>query len=142
MKSITIILIVTFSSFKGNFKYFNKTAVYLKEYDYTFTPQKEGCVDTLKEKLDDGRELKITLSDCKGQMHLECYKKGAKVEEGDYTNSLALLKKYVNRIDGITGRLKIKTVEFYQPLRAGVWLFYDKKGCVIRKEIYVNGVKK
>ena len=118
----------------------NKITIYLSEYDYFFTPQKAECYDTLTKKIEDDKELKITLFDCKGKMHLECFKNNKKIEEGDYVNSLDLLKRYINRLDGIKGTKTIKVYEFYQPLRSGTWFFYDKKGNILRKEIYKEGV--
>ena len=134
--SLVCILIVS-SSF---LTYSSKITIYISEYDYSFTPQKEGCIDTLTKTTEDGRELRITLFDCRGKMHLQCFKNKVKIEEGDYINSLDLLKKYINRIDGIKGNQTIKVYEFYQPLRSGTWVFYDKKGKLLRKEIYKDGV--
>lgn len=120
--------------------YSNKIPIYISEYGYVFTPQKELCLDTLVKITEDGKELKITLFDCRGKMHLQCFKNKVKVEEGDYVNSLDLLKKYINRIDGIKGGQAIRVYEFYQPLRSGTWFFYDKRGKLLRKENYKQGV--
>ncbi len=118
----------------------SRIRIYISEYDFSFTPQKEGCIDTLVKTTEDGKVLKITLFDCRGKMHLECFKNKHKIEEGDYINSLDLLKKYINRIDGTKGRQTIQVYEFYQPLRSGTWLFYDKGGKIVRREKYKDGI--
>lgn len=117
-----------------------KIDIYISEYDYSFTPQKDGCVDTLLRVIEDGRKLKMTLLDCRGKMYLECFKNNKKSEDGNYSNSLDLLKKYTTRVDGIKGAQTIQVREFYQPLRSGTWCFYDKNGNLIRKQNYKNGI--
>lgn len=112
----------------------------MDEYDYSFTPQQETWPDTIIKKIEDGRELKIVLFDCKGKMHLECFKNKKKIEEGDYVNSLDLLKKYINTVDGTNGIQNVKVYEYYQPLRSGTWFFYDLKGKLFYKKIYKSGV--
>jgi hypothetical protein len=119
-----------------------KISIYISEYDFTFTPQKKRCNDTLTREIEDGKELKITLFDCEGKMHLEYFEDNIKVAEGDYINSLALLKKYISRIDGINGNESIKVYEYYQPLRSGRWHFYDKTGNLLRTDVYQDGVLK
>jgi len=141
MKTVSYLLLVFIgvisSSFYRNDK---RISIYLEEYEYSFTPQKIGCIDTLLDKLEDGRHLKIFLFECMGKMHIECYKDNRKIEEGDYINSLDLLKKYSYGVNGITGKKRIKVREYYQPLRSGDWLFYDSKGRLLYKKVYVEGV--
>lgn len=134
---LTVIILTLCCSFCS---YSKKISIYLREYNYSFTPQKEGCVDTLSKKLEDGRELKIFLFDCKGKMHIECYKNKNKIEEGDYISSLDLLKKYITTVNGISGGEKIGVYEFYEPLRSGSWIFYDNKGKLLFKKIYKEGI--
>ena len=134
---VSVFILIICSSFYNNDK---KITIYLKEYNYVFTPQKVGCLDTLVEKLEDGRQLKIFLFDCAGKMRIECYKGKSKVEEGNYTGSLDLLKKYIFVTNGHTGKTHIKVSEYYQPLRSGDWLFYDMKGRLLNKKAYKEGV--
>src|SRR5689334_2556358 len=77
-----------------------KIPIYIGEYNYTFTPQKVACKDTIDDKLDDGRKIKIYLLDCLGEMHVKIYRGKNLVEEGDYSSSLDLLKKYINGVNG------------------------------------------
>jgi len=137
-----ILLILIFITLVSSSFYINnkKITIYLEEYEYVFTPQKIGCIDTLTDKLEDGRQLKILLFDCKGKMHVECYKGNQKIEEGDYINSLDLLKKYTTGVNGITGKRRISVREYYQPLRSGNWLFYNSKGQLLYKRVYKEGI--
>ena len=125
------------SSFYVNDK---KITIYIEEYDYVFTPQKIGCIDTIVGNLENGKLLKIVLSDCKGTMHIQYYKGKQKLEEGNYIASLDLLKKYITATNGITGKSHIRVSEYYQPLRSGTWIFYDTKGRVRYKKIYKEGI--
>lgn len=131
-----LVILVIGSSYNNDKKF----TIYLQEYNYVFTPQKIGCLDTLVEKLEDGRRLKIFLFDCMGKMHIECYKGKSKVEEGNYTGSLDLLKKYIFLTNGHTGKTHVKVSEYYQPLRSGDWFFYDIKGLLLTKKNYKQGV--
>ena len=36
-----------------------KISIYISEYDFTFTPQKKRCNDTLTREIEDGKELKV-----------------------------------------------------------------------------------
>lgn len=140
MKKISffaLLVLVMASSFYRNER---KISIYLEEYNYFFTPQKSDCVDTIVEKLEDGRILKIFLAECKGRMHLVCYKGKNKIEEGNYINSLDLLKKYSKGVNALSGKRKITVKEYYQPLRSGEWLFYNDNGKLIGKKQYVEGV--
>jgi hypothetical protein len=131
-------ILIGASSFCGNQK---KISIYIEEYNYFFTPQKINCLDTLVDKLDDGRTLRIFIYDCKGKMHLECFKGHQKIEEGDYINSLDLLKKYSRAVNAISGRREIIVREYYQPLRSGEWFFYNKNnGKLVDKKRYVQGI--
>ena len=138
---LKINIIVSIFSFIGLTSFFVPPikSIYIEEYNYTFTPQKI-CIDTLSAKLDDGRELKIFLSECEGKMHIICFKRNKKVEEGDYISSLDLLKKYIFVSNGRSGKTSIKVKEYYQPLRSGVWQFYNQRGVEVTKKIYERGV--
>ena len=118
-----------------------KYSIFLEEYNYYFTPQKEGCVDTLRfDDLDGDLKLKITLFDCNGKMHLECFRQGVKREEGNYINPFGLLRQYSKGVNGITGKRRISVLEYYQPVRTGEWFFYDKNGRPLNKKKYDNGI--
>jgi hypothetical protein len=135
---ILICLISTLFSFTAQKR---KYKIFIAEYDCLFTPGNE-CIDTINIKARHNTFfLKIYLSDCRGQMYLQCYDSNHdKIEEGHYINSLDLLKKYTNELNFRNMTYRIKVSEYYQPLRSGKWLFYNKSGSVLYSKTYKNGV--
>ena len=88
--------------------------------------------------LDDGRIIFIKLLDCKGKSMVTCYKGKTKVEEGAYCNSLDLLKRYTTSVNGVSLKSHIRVYEYYQPLRNGIWQFYDQSGKNVTKRVMYN----
>ena len=132
-----LILIFTFFSFSGsNSKPYR---IYMAEYDYFFTPQ-NGCIDTITGTLRDNTSLRINLYSCLGKMHVQVFDSNkVKIEEGNYINSLDLLKRYSNAISPGNGTSRIKVYSYYQPLRSGEWQFYNSKGILQMKKTYDEG---
>lgn len=132
-------VVVLFFSFTYDRK---KYKIFIEEYDCIITPQKKNCIDTIT--VEAGRNnmsLKIYLSDCRGKMYLQCYDSNhVKIEEGNYINSLDLLKKYTNAVSPRNMEHRIKISEYYQPLRSGKWFFYSPSGKVLYTKIYDKGV--
>jgi hypothetical protein len=109
------------------------------EYGYTFIPQQSK--KTYFGNVDDGNFLKIHLTDVRGEMDVEyCAKDSGVLEKGHYINSLSLLRTYSEFVNGTTGRQQIRVVEYYQPLRDGIWYFYDRNKKLIDKKTYNRGV--
>ena len=111
----------------------------VKEYDLTLIP--ESCKDSILEKDElNNRFFKIFLKDCKGAMRLECYNLADSTlkEKGEYISSLALLSSYTHSVNGTTGEARIVVSKYYQPLRDGVWRYYDSSE--IRTETYKKGI--
>lgn len=143
MRNICILLTLIATAIL-NYSFHNlsekKIPIYIEEYDFFFTPQKAACNDTVRRNLGNGKEIRIFLLDCKGKMSVECYKANKKIEQGEYVNSLDLLKKYSYGVSGVTGKRKISVHEYYQPLRSGEWLFFNSRGAVIDKKNYKDGI--
>ena len=118
-----------------------KYRIKLIEYNYTFIPQAK-CRDTLYGNIDHNNFLKIYLNNCKGNCDVECYNKDSViVEKGSYINSLDLLKSYYYALDASqTSKTEIKVISYYQPLRNGVWYFYNDSGRLFLNKIYNNGI--
>ena len=117
-----------------------KHRIHLVEYDCVFTPQK-NCIEDFEVVIGSSKKLSIQLLDCKGRMSVRCYNSNnVKIEEGNYINSLDLLKKYSNVVDISTKKTRIKIYSYYQPLRTGEWLFYDNNGVLITKKVYEKGI--
>ena len=121
------------------------TRIYLEEYDYTFRLDGK-CIATLSDEISNDRKLKINIFNCKGQLDLECYIKDTiLIEKGSYINSLTLLKKYtyfhrfVPKPFPGHNEYTIGVYSYYQPLRNGVWYFYQSKKLYMKKE-YNKGI--
>jgi hypothetical protein len=112
--------------------------VKLNEYKYTFIPRE--CKGDFSVVILGGRKLKIHLIDCKGKMNLECYDRSLElIEKGSYINSLDLLKSYYYAVSigkniDRQHNVSIKISSYYQPLRDGVWYFYNHRRLVMKKK--------
>jgi len=116
--------------------------IFIAEYDFIFTPQ-NGCIDTVSGHLQNGNSVRIKLYSCSGKMTIKVYDRNSKlVEEGQYMNSLDLLKKYTNLINVDSKKSVVKVYAYYQPLRTGEWRFYDSKGNIeFKKNYYVGSLR-
>jgi hypothetical protein len=140
MTQVNIICLIVLLCFGDYTLQKKRYRIKLVEYNFMFVPQKR-CTDSIKEILPDGRLLKIKLFDCKGKLSLECYNSRlVLLEEGEYVNSLDLLKSYYYVVDAERRATGIGVSEFYQPLRDGVWRFYNDSGKITWNVIYKNGV--
>ena len=134
--SILILIFAFFSFSESNNKRYR---IYIAEYDYFFTPQ-NGCLDTIAGALRDKKSLRISLYSCLGKMHVQVFDSNKiKIEEGNYINSLDLLKRYSNAVSMRPLQSRIKVYSYYQPLRSGEWLFYNSKGILQLKKRYDKG---
>lgn len=112
--------------------------IYLKEYKTFITPGK--CKDSLIHYNHDSSYVAIQLFNCKGAMSIKEFDRhGTLVAAGQYQASLDTLKEYVDKFN-LSGELMDVTVlRYFQPLRDGVWIFYEK-GLPVRQERYKRGV--
>lgn len=135
MKAFIIVGLICLSFYSEKEKYRIKIA----EYGYTFIPNRLNSA--IWARLDDKRLLQMDVKDYKGKMHLRCFLKDSTlIEEGDYINSLDLLVSYNNIVDGTSLKQRIGIVKYYQPLRSGVWNFYDSSGKVFLNKRYDAGI--
>ncbi len=124
-----------------SFSFFEKEKYRIKiaDYGYTFIPQQVNA--TIWGRLDDTRLLKIYVKSYRGEMHIKCFSKDSVlIEQGNYINSLELLVSYKYVIDGTTLKQRISVVKYYQPLRNGVWDFYNSSGIIFLKKKYDAGI--
>ncbi|HET9825989.1 MAG TPA: hypothetical protein VFP87_11675, partial [Chitinophagaceae bacterium] len=59
--------------------------------------------------------------------------------KGQYSESIALLSEYV-ATRKLNGKGEIKVRKFYQPLRDGLWYYYDESGKAYLKQKYLKGI--
>jgi hypothetical protein len=86
--------------------------------------------------------IKIDLYDRKGKMYLRFYSRDSVLlEEGNYQNSLALLRRYCYGLSP-EGENDIAICEYYEPLRTGKWLFYDSTGKLQDSIWYIKGTER
>lgn len=138
MKTVLMIVVGLFC-ISYSFPEKEKYRIKIIDYGYTFIPQKINS--TIWGRLDDKRLLKIKVKDYKGEMHLECFSKDSVlIEQGNYINSLELLVSYKYIVDGTSLRQRIGVVKYYEPLRNGVWNFYDSSGIIVLKKKYKEGI--
>ena len=73
-------------------------------------------------------------------MFLECYdsRDSVLLEKGNYIASLDLLKSYSNGLDIATGRISIEVIKYYQPLKDGIWYYFNNESVI--KKIYKRGI--
>jgi antitoxin component YwqK of YwqJK toxin-antitoxin module len=116
--------------------------IIIKEYPgATILPTQKGN-EVIYQDLYDGRFIKVNLCDYRGKMHLQCYSKDSVLlEEGNYINSLALLRKQVAAVVSQRSENRVFIVEYYEPLRNGKWLFYDSTGRLVDSSFYKSGIK-
>jgi hypothetical protein len=118
-----------------------KISIYIDEYDFVFTPQNIACKETIKDTLGSNRQLIIKVQNCEGKMYVLCQTNDKKkIEEGEYIESLTLLRKYITSVNAITAKNTIRVYEYYQPLRHGTWLIYDKNGNLSERIKYSKGI--
>lgn len=78
-----------------------------------------------------------------GKADFESYNKNKMlIEKGSYSESLDTLKRYSYRINPVYPyEAKILIERYFEPLKNGIWLYYDEKGNLVLTEIWVNGIR-
>lgn len=93
-------------------------------------------------KLDNGYTIKGTLETCKGLMNIEIYNEDSiLINRGSFIESLDTLSHYVSvfTVDFVDTE-EIVVTPYFQPLKNGIWYFYDEKGNFFSKKMYQSGV--
>ncbi len=112
--------------------------IYLRDYKTYITPMK--CRDSLIQYIKDSSFVKINLFNCKGKMSIKEFdNNGALLVTGQYEASLDTLKEYVDVFNLCGEIIAIKVYKYFQPLRTGVWIFYENQ-IVKRREKYKRGI--
>ena len=85
--------------------------------------------------------LKIYMTNWKGTMNFRLmHKNDVLILEGKYINSLGILRNYITvRTNGLEGNSKVEIINFYRPLRNGLWRYY-KDNQIEKEEKYLNGI--
>ena len=120
----------------------NIRRIIIKEYPGgTILPTKKSN-EVLYADLYDGRYIKAHVHDYRGKMYLQCYSSDSiLLEEGNYNNSLTMLKKQVTGLASGESENRVLIIEYYEPLRNGRWLFYDSLTGKLKDSLfYKNGI--
>lgn len=86
--------------------------------------------------------LRILLKSCKGAMYMERYSKstGNIVFSGSYMDAVKLDTVDAWAVDPATGiRSGPRAATHYEPIRTGLWRYYNSRGLLRKEEEYVNG---
>lgn len=133
---LTLLIVSNFNSF-GQAKW--PIPIYFEKYGvYRHLTNDVNLNDTAKIFFTDEIFFKLVLFDGRGKSYFEVYKNNKLFEKGYFENSLDTLKKYSVSIGGIRDK-KIKVIQYFQPLKNGIWL-ETVKGKVVRKK-YNMGIE-
>lgn len=129
------ILLLSYIPFKGNYR------IKIKEYNIVIVPDSCKQIIIVVDKKAEAY-FKLYLKNCMGAMTFERFslKDSTLLEKGNYISSLALLSSYETSYSVTKETSKIVVSKYYQPLKHGVWNFYDHKGNIIKKEKYDIGI--
>lgn len=135
MKKTLIMLLFSFTL--SNCSY-GQIDIFLSDYKAYITPLR--CNDLITHYLKDSSFLKLQLANCKGKMSIKQYdSNGNLVLMGQYVASLDTLKEYVDVFNLVGEITAIKVYKYFQPLRDGIWVFYEMNE-IKRKEKYKRGI--
>ena len=112
--------------------------IFLSDYKEYITPRK--CNDSITHYLKDSSFLNLKLANCKGKMSIKQYdRNGNLLLAGQYVASLDTLKEYVDVFNLVGEITAIKVYKYFQPLRDGIWVFYEMNE-IKKKEKYKRGI--
>lgn len=133
IKVIPVIFLVT--------SYLNSVGqidIYLRDFKINMTPKK--CNDQRVIYLPDSSYIKVNLINCKGKMTIQQFDHGGLlILRGEYSASLDTLKEYASEYDLFGDLTKIKVHKYFEPLKNGVWFYYQNSQ-ISRREEYKKGV--
>lgn len=111
--------------------------IYIPEYQISILKISK-LNDTINYKRSNVEYYKLVFFDFKGKAYFERYKFGKLLEKGWFTNSLDTLKKYITLRSAIDSRSSIKVQKYYQPLKDGTWIIYERGSA--KSETYNAGI--
>jgi antitoxin component YwqK of YwqJK toxin-antitoxin module len=103
----------------------------------------QNAPDTVIESFyGNGDFSKCYLKDCRGAMYYFEYDDSVLVKEGNYINSPDTFKscRYVTDFSNPDGGVFAVVDPYFQPLKDGVWKYYDSTGAVIKQETWNSGI--
>lgn len=116
-----------------------------KYLDYIEHPFTVITVDTLEDiskiHIGEGTLLSVYFSDLKGACKFEIRDPlNVLLIRGEYENALMPFRHYTLVVNVDTGEESMEVKEHYEPLKSGVWEYYDEKGILLETEYYNRGI--
>src|SRR6185437_9612961 len=94
-------------------------------------------------KISGNKEVRLHFFSCQGDNYFqELDSNHKKIMEGTFCKSLDTLKEYfiaINPSDPYDEKTEI--MKYFEPLKSGIWLYYNEKQEIYKKEIWYQGVK-
>ncbi|TWF41701.1 hypothetical protein FHW36_103505 [Chitinophaga polysaccharea] len=117
-----------------------KVSIYIDAIK-TGIPYLDKSSDTMTIKEGETYYLRMLLISCKGKMYFERHRvsNGSMVFSGRYTDAVKLDTVHGWAVNPVTGKRHRDTSTWYQPIRTGIWKYYNKEGMLLKEEEYVNG---
>lgn len=148
MKNSIYIIVCTILLFHGLISGQNvkcEVTIYLSpggNFIGTYFPINSSGNDTVKKVISEEEYYMCYMQDCRGAMKFEAYSRGVRVIEGNYVNSLDTLKHCVIVDDGHSPDQSqvVKVETYFQPLKDGVWKYYNEQGKLIKEEAWSKGI--
>ena len=121
--------------------------VFNSSCDYKLSYEQFGFFEFLKigkQQLKKGADtiIEINLHNCRGASEISIFKNTKLIIKGKTVNGLRLLAKQLVVFDLLTYEKSINVVEYYEPIREGLWEYWDGKGEKIKEEVYKKGILK
>jgi hypothetical protein len=93
--------------------------------------------------LSDKRYLVISFKSYRGASDFSVFGKKTKPElTGHYLDALDTFKSYITAVNPFTLESRLDIIKYFQPIKNGEWIYYNKKGKIIKKTEYTKGVEK
>lgn len=111
-------------------------------FDPAYYPFSVVTEQPVKMIIGDTKYFLCYLKDCRGAMDFEAYENGKKMIEGRYINSIDTLKHCVIVNDGHNPDqpMVVKVEEYFEPLKDGVWKYYNNQGKLVKEETWSKGI--
>jgi hypothetical protein len=98
--------------------------------------------DTIYKKSKNGTLYKIAVESCDGVFTFEEFSLDTlvKLKSGSYSQSLDTLARLYLAVNSYGKNLGYQVERHFQPMKSGLWLYFNKDGKVIRRELYYEGI--
>ena len=98
--------------------------------------------DTIYKKSRNNTLYKIAVKACDGVFTFEEFSLDTlvKLKSGSYSQSLDTLARLYLAVNSYGENIGYQVERLFQPMKSGIWLYFNKDGKVIRRELYYEGI--